>query len=544
MSEQYRNLDQSINLDDIKKSFESRRAIPTPSADIEESVTVGGDFANRLMGEKVESNVVAHHAPTDYEATSYAYTSTETIHNPDIQTYVGDPYMGNTNGVAITPAEHSSYNGPGLVIKNDELIKKKEQLPKYTGVTPDTQSSIDKYMAEFDADIEMMREQNEELKEELGIEDEDDETPEEDPGMTKDEFQEKYNQAVVIIDKTGFGKVINFTEEEHEKLEKAKKIKLEEVETISLDTIKTKKPKKKDIDKIIKRVTSITTTNIVLPLSGYTAEVKGCSAYELISLIDQNENALLNAQNKWSLIHSKLENTSLGKMDFNEFLMNTAASDYNTFIYGLLCSTYPDDDKMPLTCTKCKKPFDHSYSVRSLIRAEAMSDQLKDTFMEIVDNSVTEASAKEVHDKALISSVKRIRLPQSGIIAEIYVQSAYDLINKSIKDLNDNTDEKYTQTAVLSTLINTFYVPDPDEPGSYFEVTNGADISKTLYTLNEIDVLIIRKMGEELLDGMNISYGLMDITCPHCGNYIPFIELELENILFYRYRQALNTVIE
>ena len=504
------NLDQSINLDELKQRLAASRPVPATEGD-DETATVGGNFGAILNGEPTES-VVVHHETTEHV-------------------------------VEEAVPEQSNYEGPGLVINNEELTDSTEQsIPKYTGVTPETQSSIDAYMAEMDADLEMMKEAAAEREKnaEENTESEDDE----DPGMTKDEFNEKYNEAVVVIDKSGFGKVINFTEEEHEKLEKVKKIKLEEVETISLDTIKTKKPKKKDIDKIIKRVTNIATTNIVLPISGYTAEIKGCSAYELISLIDGNENALLNAQNKWSLIHNKLENTSLGKMDFNEFLVNTAASDYNTFIYGLLCSTYPDDDTLPLTCEKCKKPFDHKYSVRSLIRAEAMTEKLQDTFMNIVDNSVSEEAAKRVHDESLISYVKRIKLPHSEIIAEIYVQSAYDLINKSIKELNDNNDEKYAQTAVLSTLINAFYVPDPDEPGTYFEVTSGADISKTLYTLNEVDILVIRKLGEELLNDMSISYGLMNITCPHCGNYIPFIEMELENILFYRYRQALSTVIE
>ena len=70
------------------------------------------------------------------------------------------------------------------------------------------------------------------------------------------------------------------------------------------------------------------------------------------------------------------------------------------------------------------------------------------------------------------------------------------------------------------------------------------NIARTIYTLNEIDVLVIRKIGEDLLNDMTISYGLMNVTCPHCGNYTPFIEMELENILFYRYRQALNTALE
>lgn len=504
------NLDQSINLDTLKQQL-------TQANYGEETRTVGGDFGERLRN-----------GTGDYQKTVQPATTVEPIADETTMT--------------ATPLK---YNGPGMVIEHDDLVEPEVEQPKYTGITPDTQSSIDAYMAEFDADIAAAKERVEEIKSENNIEDDEtEENSEEDSGMTRDEFNEKYNEAVVIIDKTGFGRVINFSDEEHEKLEKVKKIRLEEIENVSLNTIKTKKPKKKDIDKIIKRITNITTTNIVLPISGYTAEMRGCSAYELISLIDDNDNALLNAQNKWSLIHSKLENTSLGKMDFNEFLVNTAASDYNTFIYGLLCSTYPDDDEIPLTCDKCKKSFNHKYSVRSLIRAEAMSDKLKDTFMNIVDNSVTEESAKQVHDESLVSYVKRVKLPHSGIIAEIYVQSAYDLINKSIKNLSDNKDEKYAQTAVLSTLINNFYVPDPDEPGSYFEVDSAADIAKTIYTLNEVDVLVIRKFGEEIMSDMSISYGLMDIKCPHCGKYTPFIEMELENILFYRYRQALNTVIE
>lgn len=530
------NMDNSINLDELKSQLDAhRRVMPTAAQEgDEETVTVGGNFAERLKG-NTETNVVHH----TYEPETVIVNNRVDTFNPLDK---GEYYTTNTSDVT-NPI--NTYRGPGLVVENEELTDNSAQVPKYgVGINPNTVSALDAYMKEMDEDIAALKEQHEENKNNEPVNDINEDETEEDPGMTKDEFNQKYNEAVVVIDKAGFGRVINFTPEEHEKLEKVKKIKLEEIENISLDTIKTKKPKKKDIDKIIKRITNVATTNIVLPISGYTAEIKGCSAYELISLIDSNDNALLNAQNKWSLIHSKIENTSIGKMEFNDFLLNTAANDYNTFIYGLLCSTYPDDDTIPLTCDKCNKSFDHHYSVKSLIRAEAMEEKLQDTIMTIVDNSISEQAAKKIHDESLISQVKRVKLPHSGIIAEIYVQSAYDLINKSIKDLTDNTDEKYAQTAVLSTLINNFYVPDPDEPGTYFEVTSGADISKTIYTLNEVDVLVIRKLGEDLLNNMAISYGLMNVTCPHCGNYIPFIEMELENILFYRYRQALNTVID
>lgn len=527
------NLDKSINLDELKTQLDARRAVPTvaPIGD-EETPTVGGDFASRLKHDSESANVVHNEYPTNND------TNMKDTHN--------DEYTGGWVTSTSSDLKSDYYSGPGLVINNDEMVNEVQEAPKYgVGINPSTVDSLDAYLKDMDTDIEALKERAEERKaQNPSTESDDEEEEEESSTMTKDEFNKKYNEAVVVIDKTGFGKVINFTDEEHKKLEKVKKIKLEEIENVSLDSIVTKKPKKKDIDKIIKRVSSITTSNIVLPISGYTAEMKGCSAYELISLIDQNDNALLNAQTKWSLIHSKLENTSIGKMDFNEFLLNTAANDYNTFIYGLLCATYPDDDTLPLTCDKCKKNFEHRYSVKSLIRAESMADRLKDSIMNIVDNSISEEGAKRVHENSLISQIKRIVLPNSGIIAEIYVQSAYDLINKSIKDLTENNDEKYAQTAVLSTLINAFYIPDPDEPGTYFEVDTAAEISKTIYNLNEIDVMIIRKIGEDLMEDMSISYGLMNVTCPHCGNYTPFIEMELENILFYRYRQALSTVID
>lgn len=440
-----------------------------------------------------------------------------------------------------------AYDGPGLVINNEDL-EKKEDTNVYNGrgVTPEVRGHIDEYLAEMDETIAELKERHEEIQEELESNDSDESTEdEEDNGMTKDEFDEKYNEAVVIIDKTGFGGLINFTDDEREKLEKSRKIKLEEVETVELNSIKTKKMKKKsEFDKIIKRVTNIHTTNIVLPISGYTATMRGCSAYELISLIEGNNNALLDAQQKWSLIHSKIESTSIGDMSFNDFLLNTAAGDYNIFIYGLLCSTYPDDDVIPLTCEHCKKDFDHKYSVKSLIRVEEMKDRLKDAIMTTVDASITTDSAKKAHDEAPISQVKRVKLPNSGIIAEVYVQSAYDLINKSIKDLADNKDPKYNQAAILSTLIRTFFIPDPDEEGSYYEVDSGIDIAKTLYTLNELDVMIIRRFGDNMLEDLSMQFGLMDITCPACKHFTATLEMDLESILFYRYRQAMTSKIE
>ena len=247
---------------------------------------------------------------------------------------------------------------------------------------------------------------------------------------------------------------------------------------------------------------------------------------------------------KWSLIHSKIEDTSIGKMDFNTFLNNTAANDYNTLIYGILCSTYPDDDVIPLKCEHCHKDFKHGYSTRSLIRVESMGDRLKDAITSIADASTNEDDAKAVHETSLINTVKKIKLPASEIIVEVYVYSAYDLINKYIKDISNLNDDRFNEAAIMATLIRTMYIPDDDEPGTYFDIDTTPEIIEVIYNLSDIDIRAIGKITDDLFEDMSIDYGFMNIRCPHCGHYTESYSFDIETLLFYRYRQALAMISE
>ena len=444
----------------------------------------------------------------------------------------------------VEVSEDNTYSGPGIVIDKPE--KEPEDGPmKYTGISKSTQEAFDKYINEMDAAIEKVQKENEELVKNAQKSDEEkphNTTPEE-------EFDKSYNEAVVVIDKIGMGRIIDFTDEEREKLTKSKTIRLEEVETVSINTLNTKKLKNpKNFNNILKNINTLHTTPICLPLSGYTANIRGCTAYELMGILETGNNVLLDAQTKWSIVHSKLESTSLGNMSFNEFLFNTAAADYNNFIYGILCATYPEIDTITMKCPDpdCKGEYEYSYSVRELIRAERMSDKLKSEFGKIIDASVSKDTAELVHNEAPVKQVKSVKLPISGVIVEIQVQSAYDLINNSIKSLSseDSKNAKYMDASIIATLIKRALVPDPEDPESMYEFTDTKEIAQIVYNLRERDVLIIKKFGDELIDGMTIEYGYMKIKCPHCGKFIPYMEIEPERLLFQRYRQELGATIE
>ena len=452
------------------------------------------------------------------------------------------------NAPVATPQAQKPYSGPGLVI-SAESQKEPERDPVYQGMNQNTQNNIEKYLAEFDAAIDRAQAETQELEAnqpavntESAPDTKQNTTPEED-------FDKAYNEAVVLIDKIGVGRVLDFTEDEHKKLEKAKTIKLEEVETVSLSTCITKKLKDpKNFNNIIKNINTLHTTPICLPLSGYTANIRGCTAYELMGLISSGENVLLDTQSKWSLIHSKIESTSIGDMDFNEFLFNTAAADESNFIYGILCATYPDEDTIPLPCSnsECKARHEHAYSPRQLIRAERMSDELKAEFGKIIDASVSIDTAMAVHENSPVKRVKSVRLPISGIIVELQVQSAYDLINNSLTSFTniDTTDKKYQSATIIATLIKRALVPDPENPEEMYEFTDSLDIAKIVYELRERDIIIITKMQQRMVGDLTIDYGFTKIECPKCGKFREYMEVDPAQLLFQRYHQELSANIE
>ena len=309
------------------------------------------------------------------------------------------------NGFAVETSEvisHGGIKGGGVA---GNLISA-EQMSAIEETLKELDESTEKAKAEFDAWNKKQKEENDAKKfdngrpeiqdgDSLSIDDEPEEDSIVDGSETGAEFKKRYEEAVVVIDKTGMGQVINFTDEEREKLQKVKSIKLKEVETIELKSIKTKKAKTGVADKILEKRNSVRNTTVVLPVSGLTMVMKGCSTFELMGLITGTDVDVMSLVAKWTLIHSKIESTSIGKMDFNTFLNNVASMEYDILVYGILCATFPDEDIFPLKCPKCKSDIEHKYYVRSLLRAEEMRDKLKEKVKEVADASYTENKAKE-----------------------------------------------------------------------------------------------------------------------------------------------------
>ena len=465
---------------------------------------------------------------------------------------------GSGLGVEVKESEVLEKGGirgggvPGNIISAEQMASIEETLKELEESTQAAKAEFDawnlKQKAERDA--EKLNAENRHVVQEgesLSVEEEKSEIDEMvDHDEQKEDFMKKYEEAVVIIDKTGMGQVVNFTEEERAKLQKVKSIKLKEVETVELQTIKTKKAKTGVADRILQKRNSVRNTTVVLPISGLTMVMKGCSTFELMGLITGDNVNVMTLVSKWTLIHSKIESTSIGKMDFNTFLNNVASMEYDILVYGILCATFPDEDVFPLTCPMCKSDIEHKYQIRSLLRAEEMSDKLKEKFKEVADSSYTEEMAKKCFENSVLNTEKTIKLPDSEFICTLGVQNAYSFIYDSVNAI-DKLDAKYNQATIICSAIPRIYVPNPDDDGeTYLEIDDTEDKIKLVYSLNAKDISILSNKIGELTEGLQFTFGLMDINCPNmkCKHHVNSIEVELDTILFHKYQQAMSTTID
>lgn len=450
--------------------------------------------------------------------------------------------------------------GTGLVIENK---KEEAKSAPIVGMSRDSQNHLDSYLANMENDmaettelrstfaefnpnlvppevLEGAETSQEASSQELRTSENDD---------TESERSKKYKEAIVVIDKLE-AKNLEFTKEEREKLKTADVIQLNEVRTVDLKTIKRRRERKTDVKKALQlRGNSMKTTNIVLPASGYYAEMLGCSPYEIMTLQNE-EDPIADNQIKWKLIYDKIKWTSIGFKSYDEFMAATAVADYEVFIWGILRSTFEDQDKISLNClnpecqTRKGDPFtyEHVYSVSQLLRAEEISDKLNENIRRVVDARTVD-EAKVAHNQAPVNDVLSIQLPESNFVVELCVNNVNDFIKKTLENLADESLEpQYRQAALIGTAIKEVLIQAEDGQWDVFD--EAEDITEIVYHLSTNDLVVLAHKVQEHTADVSFKFGFIDLTCPKCSNHIDFQPMQVETILFYRNALSMNVSVE
>ena len=447
--------------------------------------------------------------------------------------------------IADVNNEGTPYSGPGVVI---DTPKDKEPTTYKVGPMANKErvEGIENTLNDMD---EQIREAHEEF---MKITKGGKEIP-----KTGEEKIADPKEVTIILDKAGMGEV-TFTEEEKKRIEKAKKIRLVEVTDKKLSTIKIKKKLKRGDDfAVIQKSFDRSLSSVIAMASGYTAKMANISALEAIKLTQRPGKDTANSiLEKWSLIYSKLKNVSIGDFKtFDDFISNTAFTDYNSFIYALLCSSYPEEDVIAFTCRseECSKlpnaEFEIKYKNRGLIRSDLITDEQASIMSDIINAAPILTEAKKVHEQSPVNQTLRFAFDdESGIIIDFTIPSVKEVVERLYNRLDESLLTEENQIPIIfAHNIKAIYIPDYDggveDEYEYNEITDLNHVVQVVKQFNEYQTNLIGEYLSSITTKYSIRFGLPKVECPRCHHDYGEYDVELERIVFQRVQQRMETQI-
>ncbi len=369
----------------------------------------------------------------------------------------------------------------------------------------------------------------------------------------QDMSPEKQKMVEILIDKTGLGTNINFTDDERKKIQEADTIKINEIKKIDINTIRIARPKSSFQNAINQYDYSGSRITMAFPGSGFKADIKGLTYGEYSDIATSVDNSDFDkVRKRLSVIYNKLTNISTGPFkDFDDFLKHFAYNDITLALYGLYIASDSELEEMTLQCNNdtCKKTFKKSFNTRSLLKLDKCGNTLLKKWTEIV--SAPSERYQEIQENASVNVSNIIELPDSKYLLDLGMISAYDYLHNIVPLLNEDTfnetfgeDEADTMYQIMFFLlaIRSVYVPNKD--GGYDQYFGYKDIINIIYTISPRESNILTSYLGKLNDEYNYSFELTGVECPYCHTKSDSVDVDVNNLLFQTYQRLVNTRID
>lgn len=270
---------------------------------------------------------------------------------------------------------------------------------------------------------------------------------------------------------------------------------------------------------------------IIAMKSGYRAWMAPLTNNEKVEIrnvrgtVYERTNAVLR------VVHRKIVNTSLGKLDYQRWLNITADEDLDTFLFGLFAATYPNPVEYEIECPKCESSNTLKLGPNNLIEA-IDKEETGNYIQNLLDNyDKGEGFAKE----SLVRTVEYVTLNKSRIAVAIRTPSLSQMLHTT--NLVQQKEGTY-QPDLIQTLkfIHEIYVPDLEafHRGSveYTRITERGRILDILNTMDQEDFLEVRKAAIRRIFRYMIEYRIGRFNCAKCGHEIKDVSMDMTRLLF------------
>lgn len=256
----------------------------------------------------------------------------------------------------------------------------------------------------------------------------------------------------------------------------------------------------------------MSTYHIILPISGYSASVRGMTIAEQDYLKNSAESETELLERLRRTIYNCIQQSSI-KMTYDQFLANTESSEVSILLFGIMIKTFGKLKNFEYVCNKCEsKNSITNFPIEDFVTIH--SDEVKAIFQNI------ETNPEEAFSNSKLKIYKkRIRLNDSKLVVELGFNSLYK--DTKLERLF-NKEEKELSLYTVMTILNALYIPIFDENNknrivSYAEVKAPRQMFNFLMKITKNDKDEIIKTVEEELKKYRITYETEQV-CSNCGN--------------------------
>lgn len=351
-------------------------------------------------------------------------------------------------------------------------------------------------------------------------------------------------------DVTG-NKIVNFTDEEREKLVQAKQIELVTVKSLQVPVGEVVRPSEQFLEHYKETlVEKISSYSVPMTFVGsrFRATMRALTFGEYTDLALAREITELDQfKKKLSVIYNSMLSCSIGLFaTFDEFLQNFAFVDLPLATYALYRSTNPDTLEMSIRCGKedCMPSFEVSFNTANLLALNRTSERFLKT-MEQVGNAEGE-EAQRLHEESSLITRKVIELPVSKIGCEMGLRSCYEMVydvlpyqaslEKMAEADKDNASRIREIISYVTRYVTAIYLPD--ENGKLTNrVDSVTDMVELILDLPMRDYGIITSIISVTEEDYHLEFGIPHVVCPKCGTVTELVPLDIDAEVFQRFQE-------
>ena len=279
------------------------------------------------------------------------------------------------------------------------------------------------------------------------------------------------------------------------------------------------------------------TFQIVAVQSGFSAHMSALKMQDIHNITNSTLDAYEHKKIMYQTIHSHIEDSSIGRIGFNDWLKLTSYHDFPTFLYGIYCQTYPESNEFEITCGSCKELTKISMNNESLIETYNEGIVLE-KIREIISSSKT---LEDLIGKSLVHTTTRILLPNSKLIIDIQTPSLWDHL-ELLKTANNNAIKNYGETIGLVLFIKNIYMIDYQSTMAtgkpkYYPLNDKNEFVNVVRELSKDDGKFLETSVNERIERYAITYSIQNTKCSKCNDNLGSLPVDMETALFTQLRK-------